>query len=50
MAHENIRTKPCVFTAPDTHTAYMYIQLSQAKTTTDVHANYKKSADREESA
>ena len=36
MAHKNFHTKSCVFTAPDTHSAY---RPSQAKTTKDIHAN-----------
>ena len=38
MAHKNFHTKPCAFTALDTHSAYKSM-FSQAKTTKDIHAN-----------
>ena len=50
MTHENFPTKPCVFTAPDTHTAYMYIYNSDKLKPPKTFMPIIKSADREESA
>ena len=37
MLHENLGTKPCMFTVPDAHIEYS--RLSQATTTKDIHSN-----------
>ena len=38
IVHENVHAKPCVFTAPDIHSAYIIILFSEAKLPKDIHA------------